>query len=367
MATNWKIVDGNLPYEDNFATPIPNTDISDTNAPDFFFRIIDGDLPFRRTFHSIPSLSGASSLIWSIIDGDYPFKWAFSILYDVEYTSNCLWRIKNGEYPYKISFSELNGINDAPNSIWRIKDGKYPYKIMFPKMYKIERPSKEEPISDAEILILDNTFIIKNKGVYIQPDTEDLNAELSESIQERHDQGLDDVTMEELGDEYNSYINGNVDYNLRPFMKGSKVIPYGWEVDPDSIVSTIDMDYFIYDENENIVYTVKVTPLMENGTILTPEQLGNYVSILQDIVTTDGGDSTNILGYDAEHKKIILNIEDGESQYDSEGMTTLDHELDVVKQKHVILKRIEMIQNEISTMETTSRYLTYEIILEGES
>lgn len=336
--SDWKIVNGDLPFKDDFAQRATNFD----------------DYPLN---------------LWNKIEDELPYKIVFPPRYAINDAPSSMWKISE-DLPFKSVFPTRYVIDDAPMALWKKYPNGLPFKIVFPPMPpppKLRKPSNEPEIEVVEIVSPLLEYLIKNKGVYIQPDTDDLNAELSELIQERHAQGLDNVTMEELGDEYNSYINGNVDYNLRPFMKGSKVIPYGWEVDPDSIVSTIDIDYFIYDENENIVYTVKVTPLMENGTILTPEQLESYVSILQDIVTTDGGDSTNILGYDAEHKKIVLNIEDGESQYDSEGMTTLDHELDVVKQKHVILKRIEMIQNEISTMETTSRYLTYEIILEGES
>lgn len=334
------------------------------------WKIINGDLPFKDDFaQRATSFDDYPLNLWNKIEDELPYKIVFPPRYAINDAPSSMWKISE-DLPFKSVFTTRYVIDDAPMALWKKYPNGLPFKIVFPPMPpppKLRKPSNEPEIEVVEIVSPLLEYLIKNKGVYIQPDTDDLNAELSELIQERHDQGLDNVTMEELGDEYNSYINGNVDYNLRPFMKGSKVIPYGWEVDPDSIVSTIDMDYFIYDENESIVYTVKVTPLMENGTILTPEQLESYVSILQDIVTTDGGDSTNILGYDLEHKKIVLNIEDGESQYDSEGMTTLDHELDVVKQKHVILKRIEMIQNEISTMETTSRYLTYEIILEGES
>ena len=334
------------------------------------WKIINGDLPFKDDFaQRATSFDDYPLNLWNKIEDELPYKIVFPPRYSIDDAPSSMWKISD-DLPLKSVFPTRYVIDDAPMALWKKYPNGLPFKIVFPPMPpppKLRKPSNAPEIEIIDIVSPLLEYIIKNKGIYIQPDTESLNTELEDLIQEKHDQGLDNVTMEELGDEYNSYINGNVDYNLRPFMKGSKVIPYGWEVEPDAIVSTIDMDYFIYDENDDIVYTVKVTPLMEDGTILTPEQLESYVGILQDIVTTDGGDSTNILGYDAEHKKIIINIEDGESQYDSEGMTTLDHELDVVKQKHVILKRIEMIQNEISTMETTSRYLTYEIILEGES
>lgn len=354
---DWYQRQGEYPYIDWH-------DVSDSNIyPDSLWKQVEGDYPYRG-WHDVSNSNIYPDNLWKQTDGIYPYRGWHDVSDNSIYPKYAgLWFQRDGNIPY-MDWIDIPSIDTFPEMLWKQRPISVPHRnwATFPKL-----PSKAPEIANIEIVSPLLEYIIKNKGIYVQPDTESLNTELEDLIQERHNQGLDNVTMEELGDEYNSYINGNVDYNLRPFMKGSKVIPYGWEVDPDAIVSTIDMDYFIYDENDDIVYTVKLTPLLEDGTILTPEQLDNYASILQDIVTTDGGDSTNILGYDAEHKKIIINIEDGESQYDSEGMTTLDHELDVVKQKHVILKRIEMIQNEISTMETTSRYLTYEIILEGES
>lgn len=354
---DWYQVEGDYPYQ-----IWGNVDESNI-YPDVIWKQIEGEYPFRG-WKDVSDSNVYPLPLWKQIESDYPFKeWKGISNIGIYPKYAGLWFQRDGNIPY-MDWIDIPSIDTFPEMLWKQRPVSIPHRnwAKFPKL-----PSKSPEIANIDIVSPLLEYIIKNKGIYTQPDTESLNTELEDLIQEKHDQGLDNVTMEELGDEYNSYINGNVNYNLRPFMKGSKVIPYGWEVEPDAIVSTIDMDYFIYDENDDIVYTVKVTPLMEDGTILTPEQLENYVGILQDIVTTDGGDSTNILGYDAEHKKIIINIEDGESQYDSEGMTTLDHELDVVKQKHVILKRIEMIQNEISTMETTSRYLTYEIILEGES
>ena len=354
---DWYQVEGDYPYQ-------IWGNVGESNIyPDVIWKQIEGDYPFRG-WKDVSDSNVYPLPLWKQIESDYPFKeWKGINNIGIYPKYAGLWFQRDGNIPY-MDWIDTPSIDTFPEMLWKQRPVSVPHRnwAKFPKL-----PSKAPEIANIDIVSPLLEYIIKNKGIYIQPDTESLNVELEDLIQEKHDQGLDNVTMEELGDEYNSYINGNVDYNLRPFMKGSKVIPYGWEVEPDAIVSTIDMDYFIYDENDDIVYTVKVTPLIEDGTILTPEQLESYVGILQDIVTTDGGDSTNILGYDAEHKKIIINIEDGESQYDSEGMTTLDHELDVVKQKHVILKRIEMIQNEISTMETTSRYLTYEIILEGES
>lgn len=332
------------------------------------WKIINGDLPFKDDFTQRPTEFDDYPLnLWNKIEDELPYKIVFPPRYVIDDAPSSMWKISD-DLPFKSVFTTRYAIDDAPMALWKKYPNELPFKIVFPPMPP--PPKLRKPSSAPEIEIVNITsplleYLIKGKGEYVQPDTESLNTELSALIQERHDQGLDNVTMEELGDEYNSYINGNVDYNLRPFMKGSKAIPYGWDIDSDAIISTIDIDYFIYDENENIVYTVKVTPILDDGTILTPEQLGDYVGIFQDIVITDGGDDTNILGYDLEHKKIILNINDGETQYDEQGYSALDRDLDVVKQKHVILKKIEMIQNEIISTETTSRYITYEIILEG--
>lgn len=182
MATNWKIVDGNLPYEDNFVSPIPNTDMSDTNAPDFFFRIIDGDLPFRRTFHSIPSINGCSILYWLLDPNNedpskstIPFRFMFPENKSIDGVPETIWFKRNEDpSPWKKTFPEIINLNDVPLGMWVIKEGidPVPWRRTFPKMYKIvkELPKKFKEINiktkgNIDYCIIDNEYLTYNVKV----------------------------------------------------------------------------------------------------------------------------------------------------------------------------------------------------------
>lgn len=70
---------------------------------------------------------------WSIVDGNLPYLNDFPTQYAVEYISDGLWQIDNGELPYRISFPQLKAINGAPLSAWRVDDGCLPYLAAFPE------------------------------------------------------------------------------------------------------------------------------------------------------------------------------------------------------------------------------------------
>lgn len=208
MATNWKIVDGNLPYEDSFFAPIPNTSMSDTDAPYFFYRIIDGDLPFRNTFHSIPDVSGFHNLQWCLIpdssdeskslvpfktifnpivpidtipsfvwrinpeEDDSPWKIPFNPLLEIDDVSNIVWMMDEDkdDSPWKKAFNPLLKINDAPNMVWIINPDKddSPWKKAFLPLYK---PVKEAPpkyVKIKAIMIKDLCYevIVNNPITY---------------------------------------------------------------------------------------------------------------------------------------------------------------------------------------------------------
>lgn len=71
MAT-WYIVDGNLPFLEEFPT-MPSVD----DAPLSVWRIVNGNLPFKMQFPTMPSIDAAPLSVWLIVDGDLPFKRAF--------------------------------------------------------------------------------------------------------------------------------------------------------------------------------------------------------------------------------------------------------------------------------------------------
>lgn len=84
---------------------------------------------------------------WKIIDGNLPFIDEFPQSYVINDVPVMLWRIIDGELPYKTVFPLMYSIDDAPLSFWRIKDGDLPYRLVFPKMYKIGEDDSKPPHS----------------------------------------------------------------------------------------------------------------------------------------------------------------------------------------------------------------------------
>lgn len=76
---------------------------------------------------------------WYMVDGNLPYLNEFPQMYSIDDAPSALWKIIDGNLPYKTSFSQMHRISDAPYAIWLIEDGKLPYKKAFPKMYGIIR------------------------------------------------------------------------------------------------------------------------------------------------------------------------------------------------------------------------------------
>lgn len=81
---------------------------------------------------------------WKIVNGNLPFQDAFPEMpagFD-EYPTS-LWKIVDGSLPYKTMFPVVYAIDDAPSSMWKIVNGKLPFKSVFPKMYKYGQDERE--------------------------------------------------------------------------------------------------------------------------------------------------------------------------------------------------------------------------------
>lgn len=70
--SEWKIIDGNLPFIDEFPQSYEMNDV-----PVTLWRIIDDQLPKRTAFPAVHMIDGAPVSLWRIIDGDDPFRLAF--------------------------------------------------------------------------------------------------------------------------------------------------------------------------------------------------------------------------------------------------------------------------------------------------
>lgn len=96
--------------------------------------------------------------------------------------------------------------------------------------------------------------------------------------------------------------NGNVDLTIRPVIDSSAMQAAGWDVEDGSIDTIFTQGEFIWqgdEENGQYVY-VHYTPILPDGTVLTPDQLSDYL-----YGTLEG--SQNIL--DADDKGLVLKVD----------------------------------------------------------
>ena len=135
-----------------------------------------------------------------------------------------------------------------------------------------------------------------------------------------------------IAKEYNTLVNGNVDYSKRPFISGEKMREYYQEF-VGEIATTYDQDIDAKDLMGVTVYTIKVTPILNNGNILTRQEFYTYMLHLRQMVY-EGSTIKDILDWDRENNNLVINIVDGQTIYNEEGMSELDVQLDEIKQRH---------------------------------
>lgn len=79
---------------------------------------------------------------WKIVDGNLPYLEEFPQMHDIDDAPSSLWRIIDGNLPFKLIFPEMHSIDDAPSSLWKIVDGDLPFKSIFPPMYEISKKDR---------------------------------------------------------------------------------------------------------------------------------------------------------------------------------------------------------------------------------
>ena len=133
--------------------------------------------------------------------------------------------------------------------------------------------------------------------------------------------------------QYNSNVNGNVDYAKRPFISPEDMVLAGYPEfsNPDEeVATTYDCDYAFMNGSGSVLYTIKMTPIIEDRTVLSVEGLDAYYDAMASSCST----KEQLLAYDAAHSKLIINIANGDTPRDSEGLTTLDKTLMPIKNNH---------------------------------
>lgn len=127
--------------------------------------------------------------------------------------------------------------------------------------------------------------------------------------------------MKQSADKWNSLTNGNVDYNLRPVIPGYQMINAGWEEFDGDYATTYSSLYTEYGD-----YIISLTPILNNGTILSPSQLDAYAQNLNTF-----GDPEALLSSD--NYGILIDYKAGE--YDPDWWITHEQSLQYYKDQHL--------------------------------
>ena len=107
------------------------------------WKIVNGNLPFKDEFaERATGFDGYPSNLWIIHnDGYLPTKSSFATRAMIDDAPEALWRIKNdGRLPFKKNFTFVFPaiIDDAPLALWRMVDGELPHKVVFPQIYELD-------------------------------------------------------------------------------------------------------------------------------------------------------------------------------------------------------------------------------------
>ncbi len=165
-------------------------------------------------------------------------------------------------------------------------------------------------INDLKSEIGDNNFV---GAIFSEP-----VKQLSEYNQE----------LTELGNAYNELVNGNVDYNLRPLLDASTMVAAGWEEAADSVgeaITTFTQGYNTsdFDIDTDIPISFDITPILQDGSVLSPESLENYILSLD---LTDGVDAL----LESDYLNLIVHTH-VEPEWDKEYWASFEERLDSIK------------------------------------
>ena len=133
--------------------------------------------------------------------------------------------------------------------------------------------------------------------------------------------------LEKIGNEFNALVNGNVDYNKRPIVLPEAMWQAGYTDFDRNDVATTYFTTLGVGEGDNI-YTVLATPILNDGTVLSKQELEDYVASLD---TSNG-----IKGLlDSDKYGIVVNTRQGD--YDPEYWDPLIDKLGEIKEQHTDL------------------------------
>lgn len=155
----------------------------------------------------------------------------------------------------------------------------------FEKQKELERLLEMEKLDVIDIKLRFNLIsedeAIRQRNAIINWATES-SEEANKAINEAFEgevfisQAISDE-MRTLGTEMNNMFHGNVDLLNRELIPAAELAAKGWEDVGDGIATVFSSSYGIEDEN-GVVREILVTPILPDGSVLSPEELDEYVN-----------------------------------------------------------------------------------------
>ena len=170
---------------------------------------------------------------------------------------------------------------------------------------------------------------------------ESLKKDIEEYEQLIADMGIT-KTINQLAEEYNSKVNGNLDYRKRDFfIPGNKMVEAGWtDFDPDYNATTNYICYSYEDSQNNERYFISITPIVNRNRILSPSELDSYAEKFRALCSSDATYSELLA---ADDMKIIGHICSSSAEVDE-----IEESLVDVKEQHMILMEYNALKREMS-------------------
>ena len=263
------------------------------------------------------------------------------------------WKQKRGGVPYQ-KWQDIDLTKTYPDLLWLQKRGYMPYKgwAKFPIIVKEELSGISEfeiiLYDEPQTLVIDDISYTKLNGLKrhkenVSNDISNLNNMISSIPITK--------TTEEYADEYNAIVNGNVDYRKRNwFVTDTQMWERGWSDFPAGEKTSVYKQRFTFKNSAGEEhYVVDITPIIGQDSIYTPLQLSIYTEVIR-IVCEKDGTIEDIL--DEDFKNLIVHIYDGIPEYDENGKTEIDRQLESIENEHMIL--VELDYNKDVLERTTS-------------
>lgn len=233
---------------------------------------------------------------------------------------------KNADENGKIYAKDKNGNIDKTRELASYKDGNW---HISDDTKDIEALGKEFGMTTDQILACVkamDTFSDVNLN-----DTETIIKQLESNGKIYDPEEVKKKKAKELADKYNSNTNGNVDYNKRPIIEAKKMQKAGWKDFPDGDTATT------YSQGVDVGrYSIEITPILENGEVLSPKAFDEYVKSL-----VGEGSIEDLLKSDT--KKLIINAKEGSYKENETYWDNWNNKLDKIKQKHLEVSKMSAV------------------------